>query len=99
MTPPPTMTPRARVGRSIAMNLNPHPRIVGIEGGRGQHGRVPALTLEQNVEAAAGGLECRLDAGKGQAFLDAVAVRARGGDADAAAVGCEHRLAAARIGI
>src|SRR5258708_40279930 len=97
MTPPPTMTTLARVGRSIA-TLAPHPRIVRIKGRRAEYRRAAALALNEHVEAAPGRGEIRFDAGECKAFLDAVPVGAGGGNSDAAILH-QHRLTAARVGI
>src|SRR5258707_14567866 len=95
MTPPPTMTTLARVGRSIA-TLAPHPRIVRIKGRRGEYRPAAALALDEHVEAAPGRGEIRFDAGERKALPDAVPVGAGGGDTDAAILH-QHGLAAARV--
>src|ERR1700686_3127754 len=95
MTPPPTMTTLARVGRSIA-TPPPHPHIVRIEGRRSEYCRGPPLALNEHVEAASGCGEISFNAGECKAFLDAVPIGAGGGNSDAAIL---HQcgLSAARV--
>src|SRR5579863_2900991 len=95
MTPPPTMTTLARVGRSIA-TLAPHPQIVGIEGGACEHGRGAPLALNEQIEPRAGRGEFRRDTGERQAPLGSMAVGA-GGDDAYAAIPDQHGLAAASV--
>src|SRR5580692_8720760 len=83
MTPPPTMTTLARVGRSSA-TLTPHPQIVGIEGRAREHRRRAPLALNEQIEHGAWRCELRRDAGECQTFLDPVAV----------GPGCDHADAA-----
>src|SRR4030081_3771516 len=95
MTPPPTMTTRARAGRSIAM-LSPHPQIVRVESRSPEHRRGTPLALDEHLEAASGRGELEVDAGECKAFPDPVPVGAGGGDADAA-IPDQHGLTAARV--
>src|ERR1700691_1035255 len=96
MTPPPTMTTRARVGRSAADMLSAHPYILGIEGRGLEHRRATPLALDEHVEAAARCCEFGRHAGKREALLDPMSIGAGGGHADAA-LADEHGLAAARV--
>ena len=99
MTPPPTMTTRARVGRSMAIAQALIRALSGSNAGGAEHVGAAALALD-----AARRRRCpaRRTAGSTQAnarlLLHAMSVAAGGGDADAASAG-EHRLAAARIGV
>src|ERR1700679_2831419 len=95
MTPPPTMTTRARDGRSMAM-LNPHPRIVRIEGRASEYRRAAPFALDENLEAAPRQREFRWNAGECKTLRHAVPIGA-GGDHTDAAVPDQHGLAAARV--
>src|ERR1700734_3042205 len=95
MTPPPTMTTLARVGRSIATSA-PHPQIVRIEGCACEHRRSAPLALNEQIERRAWRGEFRRDAGECQASLDSVAIGA-GGDDTNAAIPDQHGLAAACV--
>src|ERR1700678_2591418 len=97
MTPPPTMTTRARDGRSMAM-LNPHPRIVRIEGRASEYCCAAPFTLDENLEAAPRQREFRRNAGECKTSGHPVSIGA-GGDHTAAAVPDQHGLAAARVRI
>ena len=97
MTPPPTITTRACLGRS-AMASGSHAGVVGIESGRGKDACAAGLTLQHDVKDAAGRGELRFHAGEREALAHPMTVSTRGRHADAAAAG-EYRLAAARIGV
>src|SRR5579863_8916155 len=98
MTPPPTMTTRARVGGFEAGTLSTHPYILGIEGRGLEHCRGTPLALDEHVEAAARRREFGRHAGERETLLHPMSIGAGGGHADAA-IADEHGLAAARVRI
>ena len=93
MTPPPTMTTLARVGRSIAtLTL-----IRELSGSKAALPSTVAARLSPCMSTSKvlpGAANSGRDAREGEALPDAVAVGARGDHADAAVLR-EHRLAAA----
>src|SRR5277367_3715608 len=97
MTPPPTITTRACLGRS-AMASGSHAGVVGIEGRGGKDACAPGFALQQDVESAPGCCKLGIDAGEREALLHPMAIGAGSGHADAAA-GREHGLTAAGIGV
>src|SRR5215471_3941471 len=84
MTPPPTMTTRARAGRSVNVMLSPHPRVIRVESRCAEHRCRAPLALDQKIETPAGSRELRIDRYKREALADPMPIGAGSGDADAA---------------
>ena len=85
-------------GKIDGHQLTPHPQITRIVGGLRKHASMAAFALDEHVESAPGCCELRLDTGKHETLLDAMAIGAGCRDPDAAIL-IEHGLATACIGI